>query len=282
MGSETALMSMGADGVQKLASTPIRAATTIMSFAQASKQKKKQREAEAKAAQAMTEARKRLEVNFAENRSIQKEPYELAREAILSSGAQALQQGVESDRGAEVTAGKVQMAMNQGQADIRGAMGQELTDIEKDIINEQSRLRDLGVQLDLGEVEGQQLMARDAQEAATAATMEGFQGLASTAQQGLAMVPLFQKAASVKQLGKMQSEAQKLNPKMTQADYQKQIASLSGTKGYESLAGVGAMDPSAFNATMGEYSKQQLLEMQKRMAQARGLASNAVSGNLGF
>jgi hypothetical protein len=33
---------------------------------------------------------------------------------------------------------------------------------------------------------------------------------------------------------------------------------------------------------MGGYSKQQLLEMQKRMQQARGLASNAVSGNLGF
>ena len=273
---------MGVATAVAIGGLAISAASTTMSFVQAGQQKKAQREAEAKAAEAMAAARKKLEVNFAENRSIQKEPYELAREAILSSGAQALQQGVESDRGAEVTAGKVQMAMNQGQGDIRTAMGQELTDIEKDIINEQSRLRDLGVQLDLGEVEGQQLMARDAQEAATAATMEGFQGLASTAQQGLEMVPLFQKTASVKQLGKMQSEAQKLNPKMTQADYQKQIASLSGTKGYESLAGVGGMTPAAFNATMGGYSKQELLEMQKRMAQARGLASSAVSGNLGF
>jgi hypothetical protein len=260
----------------------ISGASTAMSFVQAGQQKKAQRNAEAAAAAAIAEAKRKLEVNFAKNRSIQKEPYEAAREAILASGAQALQQGAESDKGAEVTAGKVQMAMNQGQADIRTAMGQELTDIEKDIINEDSRLRDLGVQLDLGEAEGAQLAARDAQEASTAAMQEGFQGLASTAQQGLDMVPLFQKTASVKQLGKMQSEAQKLNPKMTQGDFQKQIASLSGTKGYESLAGVGAMDPSAFNATMGGYSKQQLLEMQKRMQQARGLASNAVSGNLGF
>jgi hypothetical protein len=273
---------MGVATAVAIGGLAISAASTTMSFVQAGQQKKAQRNAEAAAAAAMAAARKKLEVNFAENRSIQKEPYELAREAILSSGAQALQQGVESDRGAEVTAGKVQMAMNQGQGDIRTAMGQELTDIEKDIINEQSRLRDLGVQLDLGEVEGAQLAAKDAQEAATAAAMEGFQGAASTLQQGLAMVPLFQRTASVKQLGKMQKESQKLNPNMTQADFQKQIASMSGTKGYESLAGVGGMDPSAFNATMGGYSKDQLIEMQKRMQQARSLGSNMAQEYGGF
>lgn len=273
---------MGVATAVAIGGLAVSAASTTMSFVQAGQQKKAQRNAEAAAAAAMAEAKRKLEVNFAKNRSIQKEPYEAARDAILASGAQALQQGAESDKGAEVTAGKVQMAMNQGQADIRTAMGQEMTDIEKDIINEQSRLRDLGVQLDLGEVEGAQLAARDAQEAATAANMEGFQGLTSTLQQGLEMVPLYQKTASANQLGKMQKEAQKLNPNMTQADFQKQIASMSGTKGYESLAGVGGMDPSAFNATMGGYSKQQLLEMQKRMQQARSLGSNMAQEYSGF
>ena len=171
----------------------ISAGSTAMSFAQASKQSKLQRQAEAKAAQAMAEAKKKLSVNFAKNLSIQKEPYELAREAMLSSGAQAIQAGVESDRGAEVSAGKVQMAQNEGQGQIRATMGEELMGIQKDIINEESRLRDLGVQLDLGEVEGQQLIARDAQEAKSAAMAEGFQGLGSTLQQGLDMVPLYQK-----------------------------------------------------------------------------------------
>ena len=171
----------------------VSGASTAMSFVQAGQQRKAQRNAEAKAAQAMAEARRKLEVNFAKNRSIQKEPYELAREAIMSSGAQAIQAGIESDRGAEATAGKVQMAMNEGQAGVRSAMGQEMTDIEKDIINEESRLRDLGVQLDLGEVEGAQLAARDAEEARAAAMQEGFQGLTSTLQQGLDMVPLYQR-----------------------------------------------------------------------------------------
>jgi hypothetical protein len=171
----------------------ISAGSAAMSFAQAGKQSRLQREAEAKAAQAMAEARKKLEVNFAKNLSIQKEPYELAREAMLSSGAQSIQAAIESDRGAEVTAGKVQMAQNQGQADIRGVMGQELTDINKQIINEDSRLRDLNTQLDLGEVEGAQLEATDSQEARSAAMTEGFQGLASTAQQGLEMANLYEK-----------------------------------------------------------------------------------------
>jgi hypothetical protein len=42
------------------------------------------------------------------------------------------------------------------------------------------------------------------------------------------------------------------------------------------------MDPSAFNATMGGYSKQQLLEMQKRMQQARSLGSNMAQEYSGF
>ena len=265
---------MGVATAVAIGGLAISAASTTMSFVQAGQQKKAQRNAEAAAAAAMAAARKKLEVNFAENRSIQKEPYELARDAMASSAAQAIRQGVESDRGAEVTAGKVQMAMNQGQGDIITAMGQELTDIEKDIINEQSRLRDLNVQLDLGEVEGQQKMARDAQEAATAATMEGFQGLASTAQQGLDMVPLFQKTASVKQLGKMQSEAKKLG--INQADFQKNIQGLSSNPEFGYLSGVGNMEGSQFNAFMGGLSKDQLKQIQlanaQKIANAQGLA----------
>ena len=183
---------MGVATAVAIGGLAVSAASTTMSFVQAGQQKKKQREAEAKAAEAMAEARKKLEVNYAEELAIQKEPYELEREAMLAQGALALQAGVESDRGAETTAGKVQMAQNQAQAGIRSAMGQELQGIQEKIINEESRLRDVGVQLDLGEVEGAQLAARDAEEARAQAMSEGFQGVASTLQQGLAMVPLFQ------------------------------------------------------------------------------------------
>lgn len=174
----------------------LSAASTGMSFIQAGQQKSKQREAEAAAAKAMAAARAKLEINYTDQLAIKKEPYELQREAMLSQGAQAIQAGQESDRGAEATAGKVMMAQNEAQAGIRTAMGAEMTDIQKQQIAEQSRLRDLGVQLDLGEVAGQQKMAANAEEAATAHTAQGIQGAVSTAQQGLNMMPLFFKSGN--------------------------------------------------------------------------------------
>jgi hypothetical protein len=183
----------------------ISAATTTKSFIDANNQKKLQKEAEQDAKNAMDAARKKLEVNFFDQMAVKKEPYELEREAMLAQGAQAIQAGQEQERGAAATAGRVQMAMNEGQAGIRTAMGKEMTDIEKMQLAEESRLRDVGVQLDLGEVEGAQLAARDAQQAAAAATAQGWEGVASTAQQGLAMVPLYTQNASAQKsaLGKM-------------------------------------------------------------------------------
>lgn len=169
----------------------ISAATTTMSFVQAGEQKNKQRQAEAAAAAAMAEAKKKLSINYTDELAVKKEPYELQREALLSQGALAVQAGQESDRGAAATAGRVQMAQNEAQAGIRTEMGKEMTDIQNKQVQEQSRLRDLGVQLDLGEVEGQQQMARDAEMASTAATAQGIQGIVSTAQQGLNMMPLY-------------------------------------------------------------------------------------------
>jgi hypothetical protein len=185
----------------------VSAASTGMSFAQANKQKKLQREAEADAQKAMAEARKKLDVNYYDQLAIQKEPYELEREAALSAGAQAIQAGVEGDRGAAATAGRVQMAQNEQQAGIRTSMGKELTDLALLSASEDSRLRDVGVQLDLEEAAGAQLAARDAQEARTAAMQQGMEGLTSTVQQGVAAVPLFgqdlgaQKSAIQKSIG---------------------------------------------------------------------------------
>lgn len=167
-------------------------ASTGMSFANAGKQKKLAAEAKADADAAMEKARKALEVNFYEQQAINKEPYELQREALLSSGAQAIEAGVESGQAAP-TAGRVQMAMNQGQAEIRTAMGKEMSDIDRAILSEESRLRDIGVQMDLGEAEGAQLARRDALEAQALANQQGWQGVISSAQQASQFIPLFAK-----------------------------------------------------------------------------------------
>ena len=170
------------------------AGSTGMSFLQAGKQRKAQSDAERDADAAMAAARKKLEVNFYDNLSIQKEPYELEREALLAQGAQAIQAGVESERGAAATAGRIQMAQQEGQAGVRSAFGQELSGLERLSAQEDSRLRDIGTQLDLGEVEGAQLAAANAQELAAQATGQAIQGVTSLGQQAVSYAPLFPKS----------------------------------------------------------------------------------------
>jgi hypothetical protein len=183
------------------------AATTAMSFAQAGKQRKLMRQAEAEADAAMQEARKKLGANVFDQLAIQKEPFELQREAMLSQGAQAIQAGVESERGAAATAGRIQMATNEAQAGIRSAMGQDLQQLEMLSAQEEGRLRDIGVQLDLEEVAGAQLAAANAQELQAQSMQQGFAGVTSLGSQAAKQIPLFarSKGAEMSAVGEMVS-----------------------------------------------------------------------------
>jgi vacuolar-type H+-ATPase subunit H len=253
------------------------AGTTTMSFIQAGNQKKAQRQAERDADQAMQEARKKLEVNYYDTLSIQKEPYELEREALLSQGAQAIQAGVESERGAAATAGRVQMAMNEGQGGIRSAMGQELSALEKLSAQEDSRLRDVGTQLDLEEVAGAQLAAANAQELSAQSMQQGMQGVTSLTQQlGETFVPLYEKSQSAKEFGKMQSDYasaaknKTLDPKYMQngvaMPFQQAVQTMGGGTGVDygfNVSGVGAMLNDPFRSYMTSQTSQGLRRMRK-------------------
>ena len=167
---------------------------SVMSFTQANKQRKLEKQAVAEADKAMSSARARLDVNYMDALSVQKEPYELQREAMLAQGAQTIDAAQESERGTAAAAGRVQMAQNEAQGGIRTEMGKELTEIERLKVAEEARLRDLQTQLDLGEVEGAQMAARNAQEMAAQATTQGFEGLTSAATQVANLVPLYAKS----------------------------------------------------------------------------------------
>jgi hypothetical protein len=167
---------------------------SVMSFTQANKQRKLEKQAVAEADKAMASARARLDVNYMDALSVQKEPYELQREAMISQGAQTVDAAQESERGTAAAAGRVQMAQNEAQGAIRTEMGKELTEIERLKVAEEARLRDLQTQLDLGEVEGAQMAARNAQEMAAQATTQGFEGLTSAATQVANLVPLYAKS----------------------------------------------------------------------------------------
>ena len=188
-----------------------------MSFAQAGAQRKLGEKADRDAEKAMAAARKKLEVNYLDALAINKLPYELEREALLVAGAQGVEAARESERGAAAGVGRIQLAQQKGQQGIRSAMGQEITALDRSAAAEESRLRDIGVQLDLGEVAGAQMASSDASQAAAAAQTQGFQQLAAFGAQALEAAPLFSKSPAAR----AQAKAQRQEVRTDKANYMK-------------------------------------------------------------
>lgn len=175
-----------------LAGLATSAASTGASFIQASKQKKMQQKAEREADKALADARKRLDVNYYEGLSLQKEPYERAREAILASQQQAVQAAQEAEtRGLAATAGRAVMAGQEAQRGVAGAQAERLLGLEKLAAGEESRLGGLQAQISLEEVAGKQLQAREAEQRRQMATQQALASVGTMVQQGAALAPLF-------------------------------------------------------------------------------------------
>lgn len=172
------------------ATAAVAVGSAVNSFSQASRQRKAAERADLEAAEKMSEARARLEVNYADALAIQKEPYERQREALLSAGAQALQQGVESERGGAATAGRVLAAQTEAQGQIRDQMNRDLFDLEAMKAEEESRLRDINVQLDLQQAAGAQQEAAEARMNQKMANQQGVQSMLNAAAIGIEQIDL--------------------------------------------------------------------------------------------
>ena len=171
----------------------IGATTAGLSFAQAGRQRRLMQEAEIEADRALEAARAKLEVNYMEQVAIQKEPYEQQREQALQATATALEGVREGEaRGAAAGVGRIAMANQQLTNQQRAAMSKELQGLEIATAQEDSRLRDIGIQLDLGEVQGAQQAASDAQAASAAAMQQGMTSAAGALQSAISTIPLYQ------------------------------------------------------------------------------------------
>jgi hypothetical protein len=170
-----------------------------MSFDAAAKARKKEAQAMAEVKDKMSAARKKLETNYMDVLAINKEPFERQREALLSAGAQALEAGIESERGGAAVAGRLLAAQNEAQGQVRDAQSDRLFDLEAAQAEEDSRLRDIGVQLDLGEVAGAQDAAAASADKAAMMTNQGLQGVVNTAAAIGSAAPLYAKNASARQ-----------------------------------------------------------------------------------
>jgi len=230
MGLETA-------AIIGIAGLAISAGSAGMSFGQAAKQKQAESSAKSKAEQSMADARKRLEVNYMDALSINKEPYERQREAMLSAGAQALEAGREgSERGSAAMAGRVLAQQQEGQGQIRDTMNRDIFNLEAASAEEDSRLRDVNTQLDLGVASGAQAAAAAAADARQIAISQGIQSSAQFAQQAIAMPDLYRQTKHTKQ----RNEFEKLGSGMS-------------TMGMNEMKPI-QMQPNAFAPTLNQMS----------------------------
>ena len=173
-----------------LAAAGVQIVGSIFSFGEAKKQRDAMKKAQNAAAVAAAEAKKELSVNYMKGLSIAKEPYELEREALAQAGASALAAGVAGDpRGAAATAGRVVQAQQAGLARQRAAMSQEMSQLDRLVAQEESRLGTARAQVSLAEATGAQAAAQDAMKMRAYNMQQGFSqlggGLSGLATSGL-------------------------------------------------------------------------------------------------
>jgi hypothetical protein len=138
------------------------------------------------------------------------EAYEREREAMLSAGAQATEAGRESERGAAATAGRIQMAQQEGQRQIAGAMGEDLMKLEGLTAQEETRLSGARANLELAQAEGAQAAAAQFGAQSDAAITGAFSSLASAGQQYMQGSELFKQSEGTREFNRLNKEYDKL------------------------------------------------------------------------
>lgn len=167
------------------------ALTTAFSIGDMRKMRKLQKESDADALKFRQEADKFLEVNVYDQLGIQMKPYELERDALASVGAQSIEAGRESERGAAAVAGRIYAGYSDAIRDIQTRQGQEMSDLEKLSAAEDSRLKDIKTQLALDEAEGAQQASAMYEERAAQATKNAIAGGVSMLGQAAKLAPLY-------------------------------------------------------------------------------------------
>ena len=177
------------------------AAGTASNFIQAGKQRRAADRAADEAAKALEAARDKLQVNYLKGLSIQKEPYELAREAGLSTAAQIVQAAQEGDqRGVAAGATRAALAQQNLENRNRMAMGQELQGLQRAAALEDRRLQSQLSNLDLAEARGFQSMAADARDRQRELNQAGAQGLVGLGKQLAGLPELYGQNSDTTQL----------------------------------------------------------------------------------
>jgi hypothetical protein len=222
-------------------STAIAIGTSVLaagaSAGQAVSASQAARKASRTAEESFNKAMNELSANKIAGLSLQREAYDLEREALLSAGAEAMQAGRESERGAAAIAGQVYRGQTEGQRRIAGAMGQELMGLEAATAQEEARLAGARANLNLAEAEGAQAAAAQFGAQKDAAIKGAFSSLQTAGQQYMEGSELFKESEGVKEFGKLSDLATKDG--IGQEEFQRRLVDLSKNPNFANLSGVG-------------------------------------------
>jgi hypothetical protein len=272
-----------------------------MSFAGAAKQKRAARDAERAAAMAMAEVEKELTKNEMDALSINKEAYEIMEDQVDAQVATQMAANREGDqRGAIVGANRVQAGNLEAAGQIRTAMGTDLGDLEKLSADEATRKSDIRTQIKLGEAGGAQRAAAEASDASAQLKQEGFAGINSVAQQGLAMVPTYSRSKDARQVKGMQKDFKKsarneflagggtrkeFNDQFSNTQFQSNVGGLSydagkfGSLGTTQVMNAGGTAITSFDQ-LSKLSPQEFeLQLQMYTPAQRNMIMSQLSGN---
>ena len=216
------------------------AASTAMSFSQAAEQNSIKNKAEAEAEKALAEAKKRLDVNVYESLDVNLDAFRRQQEGLLSAAAQATAAGAESERGVAATAGRVQAGVNDAMAGIREAEVSKLEELERLTAGEESRLKDIGAQINLDEAAGAQAAAANAAEMEQMALSQGMEGVTSAIGQAAEMAPLFSKTPGARQAAKLERQ---YNRAQRKGELPQAFQGLSFQQGVQTAAVANKMIP---------------------------------------
>jgi len=228
-----------------IAALSITAITAGVSFIKAGKERRAAEAAQLQADISMDKIEKALTKNEMDALSLQTEAYEREADNIKTATKTEMDAIREGDqRGVLAGSSRVKAGVTEAEAGSRVGMATELGDLEKLSADEATRKSDIGIQMELGNIQGAQTAAAALSDSASQATSAAMQGVASAAMQGVNMATqgTYGKSGEAKQAQRKQNKfvrqerrasdlsrkdfnAQKL-PGM-QADYQDKISGLT-------------------------------------------------------
>jgi len=192
-----------------IAGLSITAITTGMSFIQAGKDRRAAEAAQLQADISMDKIEKALTKNEMEALSLQTESYEREADALKTQAKTEIDMVREGDqRGVLAGSGRIQAGVLEAAGAQRKAMGEDLGDLEKLSADEATRKSDIGIQMELGNIQGAQTAAAALSDSASQATSAGLQGVASAAMQGVNMATqsTYGKSAEAKKAQRKQNK----------------------------------------------------------------------------